>query len=272
MEREGKEDMEDLTVSQHQRLATDIVHRKEWRRSPPGATGDTNLPLWLRPYLVIATGQDSGLIETIPDSTSLDTLKKKCPKYSTLTDYFVRAYGDQKTKSFQDAQTNFIESLAGYSLVCYFLQIKDRHNGNILIDRKGHLIHIDYGFLLSTSPGSINFESAPFKLTDEILELMGGRSSDRFVYFKTLILCGFLQVRKHYQEFLMMIELMIPHTTLRCLTKEGVVDNFRNRFRLDLTSDAQCEEFVDKMISDSIGNWTTKSYDSYQYYTNNITF
>lgn len=51
------------------------------------------------------------------------------------------------------------------------LQVKDRHNGNLLIDEEGHIIHIDFGFMLSNSPGGVNFESAPFKLTRELLEV-----------------------------------------------------------------------------------------------------
>jgi phosphatidylinositol kinase/protein kinase (PI-3 family) len=51
------------------------------------------------------------------------------------------------------------------------LQVKDRHNGNLLIDEEGHIIHIDFGFILSNSPGGVNFESAPFKLTRELLEV-----------------------------------------------------------------------------------------------------
>ena len=31
-------------------------------------------------------------------------------------------------------------------------------------------MHIDFGFMLSNSPGGVNFESAPFKLTRELLQ------------------------------------------------------------------------------------------------------
>ena len=51
-------------------------------------------------------------------------------------------------------------------------QVKDRHNSNLLIDEDGHIIHIDFGFMLSNSPGGVNFESAPFKLTRELLEVI----------------------------------------------------------------------------------------------------
>eukprot|EP00967_Tisochrysis_lutea_P111870 scaffold176222_cov29-Tisochrysis_lutea.AAC.10 len=51
-------------------------------------------------------------------------------------------------------------------------QIKDRHNGNILLAADGSVVHIDFGFLLSNSPGkNIGFESAPFKLTREWVEV-----------------------------------------------------------------------------------------------------
>jgi len=69
--------------------------------------------------------------------------------------------------------------------------MQDRHNGNILMDVAGHIIHIDFGFMLSNSPGGVNFEAAPFKLTRELLEIMDsnseGHASEIFDYFKVCL-------------------------------------------------------------------------------------
>jgi phosphatidylinositol 4-kinase len=82
--------------------------------------------------------------------------------------------------------------------VTYLLQIKDRHNGNILVDREGHLIHIDFGFMLSNSPGgNMGFEAAPFKMPLEYVDIMGGLDSAGWVYFKRLFKEGFEAARKH---------------------------------------------------------------------------
>jgi phosphatidylinositol 4-kinase len=101
---------------------------------------------WLRPYGIIALTPDSGLIEAIPDTVSLDVLRRR--DYSSLLDFFVRFFGPENSAEFKKAQDNFVRSLAAYSILCYILNLKDRHNGNILLDRKGHIIHIDYGFML----------------------------------------------------------------------------------------------------------------------------
>ena len=49
------------------------------------------------------------------------------------------------------------------------------------MDKDGHIMHIDFGFLLSSAPGKgIKFEQAPFKMTDEYVDCLGGAKSDAF--------------------------------------------------------------------------------------------
>ena len=94
--------------------------------------------------------------------------------------------------------TNFVKSLVGYSLLTYILQVRDRHNANLLLDDEGHIIHIDFGFILGDSPGmNMNFENAPFKMTREYIELLGGLDSGAMVMFQDLFLKGFFALQRH---------------------------------------------------------------------------
>jgi len=230
----------------------------------------SQIPLWVYSYSVLAVSSEAGLIEPIPDAISLDTLKKRIPNDTSLLDYFKRAYGEPTSSSYQTARRNFVESLAGYSLVCYVLQIKDRHNGNILIDKEGHIIHIDYGFMLTSSPGAIGFETAPFKMTIEFLQLMGGERSNMFHYFKNLWTCGFLEIRRHYDKIRLLIEMLLPGTQLGCFfRREAVIKELEERLKLELST-RDCVAFAIDLIRQSTGNWRTEKYDSFQYYFNGI--
>lgn len=106
---------------------------------------------YLHPYDIVALNADSGLIEAIPNTVSLDVIKKKEFGYHTLSNFFETFFGPvstAETSRYCRATNNFIESIAAYSIVCYLLNVKDRHNGNILLTTHGHIIHIDFGFLL----------------------------------------------------------------------------------------------------------------------------
>ncbi|EEC46898.1 predicted protein, partial [Phaeodactylum tricornutum CCAP 1055/1] len=105
---------------------------------------DEEIPIahrpYMRPYTIMCVGGDAGLIECLSDAKSIDEVKKQTDSFTTLRDYFERAYGPPTRR-----KNNFLRSLVGYSVVCYVLQIKDRHNANILLDREGHIMHIDFG-------------------------------------------------------------------------------------------------------------------------------
>uniref|UniRef100_A0A4W5LDX4 PI3K/PI4K catalytic domain-containing protein n=1 Tax=Hucho hucho TaxID=62062 RepID=A0A4W5LDX4_9TELE len=201
-----------------------------------------SLPLWLRSYRIVSTGNSTGLIETINDAQSLDALKKQ-KNYKSLRVHFERTYGDPSSVGFRTAQRNFVQSLAAYSLVCFILQIKDRHNGNILLDTQGRLIHIDFGFLLGIAPGgNWSLESqAPFKLTKEMVEVLGGVQSPMFAKFVQLFAGGF-------------VALQVRHLI---------------RFAESLPLDAAVKHAL-KLVKLSYKNKWTKRYDKFQKLTNGI--
>jgi hypothetical protein len=81
-----------------------------------------DIPLKLRPYEIMITSPSSGLIECVPNTISVDGLKKCLPVRWNLDVFFRKFFNN----NFEEAQKNFTESLAAYSLVCYIINIKDR--------------------------------------------------------------------------------------------------------------------------------------------------
>ena len=230
--------------------------------------------VYLYPYEIISTGNNAGIIEVCPNTISLDELKHKIsfdPNNSLKV--FYENYFGKGTKKYKKAVRNLIRSLAGYSLVCYFLQIKDRHNGNILINNEGYLIQIDFGFFLSNAPGN-EFEKAPFKLTEEVIEVIGGVNSKYFQIFRKLMWKGMIAIAKHYQKIMILVEMMYCGygKKLECF-KNGDLTLTKLKERFKPKNNMKKRDYlalVDSLIQEALSSWRTKWYDKYQYFFEGI--
>ncbi|KAF1744844.1 hypothetical protein MXB_4123, partial [Myxobolus squamalis] len=187
-------------------------------------------------YCVVITESQAGIIEAISDAVSIHQIKNR----------------------------------TGCSLEGYFRQVRDRHNGNILLGHEGHIIHIDFGYILGQSPKNISFETSPFKMSVDFIELLEGSGSDLFLYFKSLMYYGFMALRKHMDKLIVLVDIMKAGDTFPCLGSKGhSVENLKSRFKIEL-SDDQVKIFMDKLINQSTNSLTTFIYDKFQYYTNGI--
>uniref|UniRef100_A0A8C3GAV1 Phosphatidylinositol 4-kinase beta n=1 Tax=Cyclopterus lumpus TaxID=8103 RepID=A0A8C3GAV1_CYCLU len=225
------------------------------------------VPLWVKPYKILVLSSDSGMIEPVMNAVSLHQVKKQ--SQLSLLDYFLQEHGAPTTEAFLSAQRNFVQSCAGYSLICYLLQVKDRHNGNILLDAEGHIIHIDFGFILSSSPKNLGFETSAFKLTTDFVDVMGGPDGDMFNYYRMLMLQGLIGARKHMEKVLQIVEIMQQGTQLPCFHGSSTMRGLKERFHMSLTEE-QLQMLVEQLVDGSMRSLTTKLYDGFQYLTNGI--
>lgn len=249
------------------------------------------LDVWVFPYRVTSTAPGCGVIDVLPNSISRDMLGREA--VNGLYDYFVSKYGGEDSIRFQEARTNFVKSMAAYSVISYLLQFKDRHNGNIMVDDAGHIIHIDFGFCFDIAPGGVRFERAPFKLTSEMVAVMSGThnpahhqggnsginlpganshnptNTQPYRWFESLVVKAFLASRPYSTKLAHIVSLMLD-SGLPCFKPE-TLKNFRDRFVLD-KSERDAAEYMRELVRKSYMSVSTKGYDQFQLMTNGIPY
>merc|ERR1719163_1557568 len=84
--------------------------------------------------------------------------------------------------------------------------------------------------MFDSSPGGdLRFEKAGFKLTQEMVDLIGGSpGSPLFDWFEKLCIQGYLAAREHKQEFMAMSAIM-AHSSLPCFRPKSM-QNFEKRW------------------------------------------
>ena len=233
-----------------------------------GIFNNVGLDVYVYPYRVTATAPGCGVIDVLPNSISRDMLGREA--VNGLYDYFVSKYGGEESIRFQTARNNFVKSMAAYSVISYLLQFKDRHNGNIMVDDAGHILHIDFGFCFDIAPGGIRFERAPFKLTSEMVAVMGGSTtSQSYRWFEELCVKAFLASRQYTEKLCHMVVLMID-SGLPCFKPE-TIKHFRERFVLE-KSEREAADFMRFLIKKSFSSYSTVGYDQFQLLTNGIPY
>ncbi|KAL1833745.1 phosphatidylinositol 4-kinase alpha 1 isoform X1 [Daucus carota subsp. sativus] len=223
------------------------------------------LNLYLFPYGVLPTGPERGIIEVVPNTRSRSQMGETTD--GGLYEIFQQDYGAVGSPSFEAARENFVISSAGYAVASLLLQPKDRHNGNLLFDSVGRLVHIDFGFILETSPGgNMRFESAHFKLSHEMTQLLdpsGVMKSETWYHFVSLCVKGYLAARRHMDGIINTV-LMMLDSGLPCFSRGDPIGNLRKRFHPEM-SEREAANFMIRTCTDAYNKWTTAGYDLIQY-------
>ena len=190
-------------------------------------------------YRVLATSQDDGFVEFVPNSKTYSNILKSSGK---LKSYFINKIDNQE--EFKKKLDKFINSLAGYCAVNYILGIGDRHNDNIMIRNNGCLFHIDFGYIFGNEPKFKTF--FPFKITADMVDFMGGKDSENYKKFTNKSVNAYLILRENARTIVNMFYLMIDSQIPQIKDIESL-KKLHEKFALDLSKDQAKNKFLTEL-------------------------
>jgi len=132
----------------------------------------------------------------------------------------------------------------------------------------GSLVHIDFGFILSSR--LLNFETAPFKITNDIIKLLGGLDGEGFKRFRDRMVEGFQALHEDNEKIIILVQMMAQsQKDLPCFKRGATEAIFELKQRLIplgpkiKLNRAQIQYEVDKIIREACRSWTTGIYDTW---------
>lgn len=116
----------------------------------------------------------------------------------------------------------------------------------------------------------IKFEPNSFKLTHEMVDVMGGVDSPGYAMFKELTIKAFLACRPFVEEVCATAQLMMG-TDLPSFKGQGTIDRLRDRFKPDLSVE-EAATYMASVIGNAQFSGRSILYDRFQKYTNQIPY
>jgi phosphatidylinositol 3-kinase len=207
-----------------------------------------NLDLKLSPYKILATGATAGAVQFVR-SVSLQAISSKYKSNPALTYMKINNPDDKGPLGVRkETLDTFVKSCAGYCVITYLLGVGDRHLDNLLLAPDGHFFHADFGFILGRDPKPF---APAMKLCKEMVDGMGGSSSEHYQHFKQYCFTAYTTLRKSsnliLNLFSLMVDANIPDIRLE---PDKAVLKVKERFHLELSEEDAIRHF-ERLIEDS---------------------
>jgi phosphatidylinositol 3-kinase len=207
-----------------------------------------NLDLKLSPYKILATGATAGAAQFVR-SVSLQAITSKYKSNPALTYMKINNPDDKAPLGVRkETLDTFVKSCAGYCVITYLLGVGDRHLDNLLLAPDGHFFHADFGFILGRDPKPF---APAMKLCKEMVDGMGGSSSEQYQQFKQYCFTAYTTLRKSsnliLNLFSLMVDANIPDIKLE---PDKAVLKVKERFHLEMSEEDAIRHF-ERLIEDS---------------------
>ncbi|KAK0628620.1 kinase-like domain-containing protein [Bombardia bombarda] len=208
-----------------------------------------NLDLKLSPYKILATSTNAGLSQFVPSMSfqGIYKFRKTNPALAYLKQNNPDSQGPLGLR--KETLDTFVKSCAGYCVITYILGVGDRHLDNLLLAPDGHFFHADFGYILGRDPKPF---APAMKLSKEMVDCMGGSSSEHYRQFKQYCFLAYSALRKNsnliLNLFSLMVDANIPDIRLE---PDKAVLKVRDRFHLEL-SEEEAIRHLERIMDDNL--------------------